>query len=79
VSEIARRAGVPLIVDNTSASPWLCRPIEMGADLVVNSTTKYLTGNGTVTGGAVVDSGRFDWSASDRFRASRRPSPPTTG
>jgi O-acetylhomoserine (thiol)-lyase len=67
VAEIAHRHGLPLIVDNTSASPWLCRPFEMGADLIVHSTTKYLTGNGTVTGGCVVDSGRFDWSASDKF------------
>ena len=75
VAEIAHAAGVPLIVDNTSASPWLCRPFEMGADLVVHSTTKYLTGNGTVTGGAVVDAGRFDWSASDKFPSLSRPEP----
>lgn len=62
LASIADAAGVPLIVDNTSASPYLCRPIEHGATLVVHSTTKYLTGNGTVTGGAIVDSGRFDWS-----------------
>jgi len=67
LADIAERAGIPLIVDNTSASPWLCRPIEQGATLVVHSMTKYLTGNGTVTGGAIVDSGRFDWSASDKF------------
>jgi O-acetylhomoserine (thiol)-lyase len=58
---IADAAGIPLIVDNTSASPYLCRPIEHGATLVIHSTTKYLTGNGTVTGGAIVDSGKFDW------------------
>jgi len=62
LARIADGAGVPLIVDNTSASPYLCRPIEHGATLVVHSTTKYLTGNGTVTGGAIVDSGKFDWS-----------------
>ena len=67
IAEIADAAGLPLIVDNTSATPYLCRPIEHGATLVVHSTTKYLTGNGTVTGGAVVDSGKFDWSASDKF------------
>ncbi|MDO9526013.1 MAG: aminotransferase class I/II-fold pyridoxal phosphate-dependent enzyme, partial [Gemmobacter sp.] len=67
VAKIADKVGLPLIVDNTSATPYLCRPIEMGATLVVHSTTKYLTGNGTVTGGAVVDSGKFDWSASDKF------------
>ena len=75
IAAIADRAGVPLIVDNTSASPWLCRPIEMGATLVVHSTTKYLTGNGTVTGGAIVDSGKFDWSASDKFPSLSAPEP----
>ncbi|MGJ8585934.1 MAG: O-acetylhomoserine aminocarboxypropyltransferase/cysteine synthase family protein [Marinosulfonomonas sp.] len=67
ISEVSDAAGLPLIVDNTSATPYLCNPIEHGATLVVHSTTKYLTGNGTVTGGAVVDSGKFDWSASDKF------------
>ena len=75
VAEVARRLAVPLIVDNTSASPWLCRPIEMGADLVVHSTTKYLTGNGTVTGGAVVDSGSFDWAAAGKFPSLTEPEP----
>ncbi|MFV2053080.1 O-acetylhomoserine aminocarboxypropyltransferase/cysteine synthase family protein [Aliiroseovarius sp. YM-037] len=67
IAAISNDAGVPLIVDNTSATPYLCNPIKHGATLVVHSTTKYLTGNGTVTGGAVVDSGNFDWSASDKF------------
>jgi O-acetylhomoserine (thiol)-lyase len=62
LARIADEAGVPLIVDNTSATPYLCRPIEHGATLVVHSTTKYLTGNGTVVGGAIIDSGRFNWS-----------------
>ena len=75
VAEIARAAGVPLIVDNTLATPYLCRPIEMGATLVVHSLTKYMTGNGTVTGGAIVDSGRFDWSASDKFPSLSAPEP----
>ncbi|MDW4496973.1 O-acetylhomoserine aminocarboxypropyltransferase/cysteine synthase family protein [Sulfitobacter sp. D35] len=66
-AKIADGAGIPLIVDNTSATPYLCRPIEHGATLVVHSTTKYLTGNGTVTGGAIVDSGKFDWSANEKF------------
>ena len=57
LADIADEAGLPLIVDNTSATPYLCRPIEHGATLVVHSVTKYLTGNGTVTGGAIVDSG----------------------
>ncbi|CTQ48732.1 O-acetylhomoserine aminocarboxypropyltransferase/cysteine synthase family protein [Jannaschia donghaensis] len=67
VADIADAAGLPLIIDNTTATPYLVRPIEMGATLVVHSTTKYLTGNGTVTGGCVVDSGTFDWSASGKF------------
>jgi len=75
VAAIAEQAGLPLIVDNTSATPYLCRPIEMGASLVVHSTTKYLTGNGTVTGGCVVDCGTFDWSKSDRFPSLSQPEP----
>ena len=75
LASIADAAGLPLIVDNTSATPYLCRPIEHGATLVVHSTTKYLTGNGTVTGGAIVDSGRFDWTASDKFPSLSQPEP----
>jgi len=75
LARIADLKGVPLIVDNTTATPWLCRPIEMGATIVVHSATKYLTGNGTVTGGIVVDSGRFDWSASDKFPSLSQPEP----
>jgi O-acetylhomoserine (thiol)-lyase len=75
LAKIADRKGVPLIVDNTSASPYLCRPIEHGATLVVHSATKYLTGNGTVTGGVIVDSGRFDWSASGKFPSLSAPEP----
>jgi len=75
LAQIADEAGIPLIVDNTLATPWLCRPIEAGATLVVHSLTKYLTGNGTVMGGAVVDSGRFDWSASDKFPSLSEPEP----
>src|SRR5690554_256135 len=75
ISAITDAAGVPLIVDNTSATPYLCRPFEHGAALVVHSTTKYLTGNGTVTGGCVVDSGKFDWSASDKFPSLSAPEP----
>ena len=73
IAPIAEAAGLPLIVDNTSATPYLCRPIEHGATLVVHSMTKFLTGNGTVTGGVVVDSGKFDWSASDKFPALSQP------
>ncbi|WP_298913187.1 O-acetylhomoserine aminocarboxypropyltransferase/cysteine synthase family protein [uncultured Roseobacter sp.] len=75
ISAISDAAGIPLIVDNTSATPYLCRPIEHGATLVVHSTTKYLTGNGTVTGGCVVDSGKFDWSANDKFPSLSQPEP----
>ena len=73
IAKIADAAGIPLIVDNTLATPYLCRPIEMGATLVVHSLTKYMTGNGTVTGGVVVDSGKFDWSANDKFPSLSEP------
>ncbi len=75
IAEISNAAGIPLIVDNTSASPYLCNPIELGATLVVHSTTKYLTGNGTVTGGCVVDSGKFDWMQNDKFPSLSKPEP----
>ena len=75
VAKVADDAGLPLIVDNTTASPYLCRPIEHGATLVVHSMTKYLTGNGSVTGGVVIDSGKFDWSASDKFPSLSAPEP----
>ena len=79
IAPIADAAGVPLIVDNTTATPYLCRPIEHGATLVVHSLTKYMTGNGTVTGGVVVDSGKFDWSASDKFPSLSQPEPAYQG
>ena len=75
LADISDAAGIPLIVDNTSATPYLCNPIKQGATLVVHSTTKYLTGNGTVTGGCVVDSGNFDWSANDKFPSLSAPEP----
>ncbi len=75
LADVTDAAGVPLIVDNTTATPYLCNPIAKGATLVVHSTTKYLTGNGTVTGGAVIDSGKFDWSASDKFPSLSAPEP----
>ncbi len=75
LAAIADKAGIPLIVDNTTATPFLCRPIEHGATLVVHSTTKYLTGNGTVTGGCVVDSGKFDWTKNDKFPSLSQPEP----
>ncbi len=67
VSEIAHRAGLPLLIDNTFASPYLCRPVEFGCDLVMHSATKWLGGHGVAIGGVVVDGGRFDWEKSGRF------------
>jgi O-acetylhomoserine (thiol)-lyase len=64
VADIAHEAGIPLIIDNTFATPYLCRPIEYGADIVVHSATKWLLGNGTVLGGIIVDGGKFDWKSS---------------
>ena len=75
VAKAAGEIGVPLIVDNTSATPYLCRPFEQGAHIVVHSTTKYLSGNGTSMGGMVVDSGKFDWSASNKFPSLSQPEP----
>src|ERR1700729_2941170 len=70
LAKVAHRHGVPLIVDNTVATPILLRPIEFGADIVVHSLTKFLGGHGTTLGGAIVDSGRFPWSEQPkRFRA----------
>ncbi|MEC9346378.1 MAG: O-acetylhomoserine aminocarboxypropyltransferase [Pseudomonadota bacterium] len=70
---IAHRAGIPLIVDNTCATPWGCRPLEHGADIVVHSATKFLGGHGNSVGGVIVESGDFDWSASGRFPALAAP------
>jgi O-acetylhomoserine (thiol)-lyase len=67
VSEIAHAAGLPLLVDSTFTTPWLMKPFELGADLLFHSATKFLSGHGTVVGGVLVDSGRFDWHASGRF------------
>jgi len=75
IAKIAHEAGVPLIVDNTFASPYLCRPIEHGADIVVHSTTKFIGGHGTAIGGMIVDSGKFDWAANDKFPQITEPSP----
>lgn len=69
LADVAHAVGVPLVVDNTFATPLLCRPIEHGADVVLHSATKWIGGHGTAIGGIVVDSGRFDWSGSPRFRA----------
>lgn len=68
LAKIAHEAGIPLVIDNTSASPALARPIEWGADIVVNSATKFIGGHGTTIGGIIVDAGKFDWTASPRFK-----------
>ena len=73
VAAIAHQAGVPLVIDNTMASPYLCRPIEHGADIVLHSATKFLGGHGTSIGGIIVDSGKFPWN--DKFPALTEPSP----
>jgi O-acetylhomoserine (thiol)-lyase len=75
VAEIAHEAGIPLIVDNTLATPYLCRPFDFGADLIVHSTTKFLSGHGNALGGVVVESGKFDWSQGGRFPSLTEPEP----
>ncbi|HEY6336289.1 MAG TPA: O-acetylhomoserine aminocarboxypropyltransferase [Alphaproteobacteria bacterium] len=67
VAEVAHAAGLPLMIDNTFATPYLCRPIELGCDIVIHSVTKFLGGHGVAIGGVVVDGGRFDWEASGKF------------
>jgi O-acetylhomoserine (thiol)-lyase len=79
LAAIAHEHGLPLVIDNTSASPALVRPIEWGADIVVNSATKFLGGHGTTIGGVIVDAGKFDWAASGRFKEFVEPDPSTTG
>lgn len=76
LAQIVHRHGVPLIVDNTVATPFLCRPIELGADIVIHSLTKYIGGHGTSIGGIIVDSGKFDWVANkERFPMLNEPDP----
>ena len=75
VAAIAHEAGIPLIVDNTLATPYLCRPFEWGADIVCHSTTKFLSGHGHALGGMVVESGRFDWAQGNRFPSLTDPEP----
>ncbi len=75
VSAIAHKHGLPLVIDNTFGTPYLIRPIEHGADIVVHSATKFLGGHGTSLGGIIVDSGKFDWKASDKFPAIAAPNP----
>lgn len=75
VARIAHEAKIPLVVDNTFATPYLVRPIEYGADIVVHSATKFIGGHGTTIGGVIVDSGKFDWEASGKFPALVEPNP----
>jgi O-acetylhomoserine (thiol)-lyase len=75
LAKIAHEHGLPLIIDNTTPSPALCRPIEWGADIVINSATKFIGGHGTSIGGVLVDSGKFDWKASGRFPDMSAPDP----
>ena len=75
IAAVAHRHGIPLIVDNTFATPYLLRPIEHGADIVVHSATKFIGGHGTVMGGVVVDGGNFDWAQNDKFPGLSKPNP----
>ncbi|MCD8095125.1 MAG: O-acetylhomoserine aminocarboxypropyltransferase/cysteine synthase [Ruminococcus sp.] len=75
IAEIAHRHGIPFIVDSTFATPYLLRPIEHGVDIVVHSATKFIGGHGTVMGGVIVDSGKFDWAQNDKFPGLSKPNP----
>lgn len=75
LAKLAHKHGLPLVVDNTFGTPYLIRPIEYGADIVVHSATKFLGGHGTTLGGVIVDSGRFDWAASGKYPAIAEPNP----
>lgn len=75
VADIAHKNGIPLIVDNTFATPYAFRPIEHGADIVVHSATKFIGGHGTVIGGVIVDGGKFDWASSGKFPGLSKPNP----
>ena len=75
LAELAHKHGLPLVVDNTFGTPYLIRPIEHGADIVVHSATKFLGGHGTTLGGVIVDSGKFDWTASGKYPAIADPNP----
>ncbi|NTF31557.1 O-acetylhomoserine aminocarboxypropyltransferase [Rhizobium skierniewicense] len=79
IAEVAHKHGLPLIVDNTMASPYLLRPIEHGADIVVHSLTKFLGGHGNSMGGIIVDGGTFDWSANEKYPALSQPRPEYSG
>ena len=75
IAAIAHKHGLPLVIDNTFGTPYLIRPIEHGADIVVHSATKFIGGHGTTLGGIIVDSGKFDWKASGKYPQHRRAQP----
>jgi O-acetylhomoserine (thiol)-lyase len=79
ISKIARKANIPLIVDNTLATPYLCRPFEFGADIVIHSATKFLGGHGNSIGGVLVDGGKFNWAGDDRYPMISKPRPEYQG
>ncbi|MCL2408839.1 MAG: aminotransferase class I/II-fold pyridoxal phosphate-dependent enzyme, partial [Oscillospiraceae bacterium] len=74
IADIAHKHGIPLIVDNTFATPYLLRPIEHGADIVIHSATKFIGGHGAALGGVVIDGGKFDWAQNDKFPGLSQPS-----
>jgi O-acetylhomoserine (thiol)-lyase len=75
ISDIAHSHGIPLIIDNTFATPYLLRPIEYGADIVIHSATKFIGGHGTAMGGVIIDAGKFDWAANNKFPGLSNPNP----
>ena len=75
IAKIAHENKIPLVIDNTFGTPYLIRPIEYGADIVVHSATKFIGGHGTTIGGVIVDSGKFDWEASGKFPSLVEPNP----
>lgn len=75
IAEIAHKHGIPVLVDNTFGTPYLIRPIEHGADIVVHSATKFIGGHGTTLGGVIVDSGKFEWKASGKYAPIAAPNP----
>ena len=79
ISQVAKQHGIPLIVDNTLATPYLCRPRDFGADIVIHSLTKFMGGHGNSIGGVIVDCGTFDWSKDDKYPFLSQPRPEYQG
>jgi len=75
VSKIAHNSGIPVIIDNTFATPYLLKPLELGADIIIHSATKFIGGHGTTIGGVIVDGGKFDWAQNDKFPGLSKPNP----